>query len=374
MKKNVIIALACSVVAIACHNAPKNTNPGGFIIEGTVKGMDTGWIYFGHNDSNGFVSDSAHIKGGQFTFTGKVSESAEFFLWLKLVNGKMVDPFDFFVEDTLMQMNVNKDSLVATGVTGSNVENLYLQYKQALKPVTDERKALSKAYNVADAKNDQHAMDSLDVVSMKSEEKFHEAIVDYVSKNPSSVIGAWSVRGNLLYNEQLKNLQKFYSEFTPAVQQSKYGKAIKKEIDIEEKMQVGMVAPDFTMNDSTGKPVTLSSFKGKYVLVDFWASWCGPCRRENPNVVEAYKKFKDKNFTILGVSLDENKDAWMKAIKDDGLVWNHVCDLKGWQNAAAQQYGIRSIPSNYLLDTEGKILAHNLRGEELEKTLAGAIK
>jgi thiol-disulfide isomerase/thioredoxin len=120
--------------------------------------------------------------------------------------------------------------------------------------------------------------------------------------------------------------------------------------------------------------LALSSFKGKYVLLDFWASWCGPCRRENPNVVEAYKKYKGKNFTILGVSLDENKEAWIKAVKDDGLAWNHVCDLKGWKNVVAAEYGIRAVPSNFLLDPSGKILAHNLRGEVLQDTLAKILK
>jgi len=139
-------------------------------------------------------------------------------------------------------------------------------------------------------------------------------------------------------------------------------------------LAVGQAAPDFEMTSVDGSQLKLSQFKGQYVLLDFWASWCAPCRQENPNLVKQYNTFKDKKFTILGVSLDDNRDLWLKAIKDDKLTWHHVSELKQWDSNIVKQYSIEGIPTSYLLDKEGKIIAKNLRAEELEQFLAKTLK
>ena len=171
------------------------------------------------------------------------------------------------------------------------------------------------------------------------------------------------------YNPNADTLQKIYSGLAPEIQASYLGKQLKSILDAALLTGVGRPAPEFTQTDTKGKPVALSSYKGQYVLIDFWASWCGPCRAENPNVLKYYREFRKKGFTVLGVSLDENKDKWLTAIRQDGLPWTQVSDLKGWNNEAALQYGVEGIPMNYLLDKNGTIVAKGLRGPELEKQL-----
>jgi peroxiredoxin len=159
-------------------------------------------------------------------------------------------------------------------------------------------------------------------------------------------------------------LVSFENENHPAL------KAMRKKVDLAGSFVIGAVAPDFSQKTPEGKLMSLSDLRGKVVLVDFWASWCGPCRRENPNVIKVYEKYKDKGFDVLGVSLDRSKAPWMKAIKKDKLPWNQISDLKGWQNEVAQLYSVRTIPQTILLDRKGRILAKNLRGADLEAKLA----
>jgi peroxiredoxin len=221
----------------------------------------------------------------------------------------------------------------------------------------------------AQGANDIGTLQSLQKQYNETMEDRQMAIKQFALDNPSSIAGAFFVNQDLSSMDNAGMLDSIYRGFDSSIYSSLYVQKIKQTLDIARQTSIGQPAPELTLNDVSGKSVSLSSFKGKYVLLDFWASWCGPCREENPNVVNAYNKYKNKGFTVLGVSLDENRAAWQNAIKKDGLTWVHVSDLQGWKSSAAANYGVQAIPANFLLDKEGVIIARDLRQELLESKL-----
>jgi len=200
-----------------------------------------------------------------------------------------------------------------------------------------------------------------------------DIFLKYVKNNPASPIAVLALEQAVGNGGDLdpESIGPVFDHLSEANRQSEKGVAFKARIEDARKTSIGHIAPDFTQNDTLNKPVSLASFRGKYVLIDFWASWCGPCRMENPNLVAMYEKYNRKGFQIVGISLDQPgaRDKWLAAIHKDGLTWPQLSDLQFWKNAVAEAYGIKAIPQNFLLDPSGKIIAKSLRGEELEKKL-----
>lgn len=340
-----------------------------FRIEGTIAEMDSGKVLFSHYDfeADSMITDTVAVKNDTFTYTGVQNVPA---LYSLRIAGKQQQPARFFVENAKITFSAMKDSISGSDVTGSASEDMYKAYLRQLKPVKVKMDEWQDQYMQAHKSDNEQLVESLEDTYNSLVDQKKQAIRDFVHSYPESVISAWAVARNFRYSPDPQKLSSLYEALDTSAQHTVYGKQIKETLDIAKKLAIGNIAPDFTQTDINGNPLSLSDLRGKYVLIDFWASWCGPCRQENPNVVEAYNKYKDEGFTVLGVSLDEDKGAWEKAIENDDLHWYHVSDLKGWKNAVAQQYGIKAIPSNILIDPDGKILAKNLRGDELQNKLA----
>jgi len=338
-----------------------------FMIDGTLKGLPDGTTLILQNQELSTEPLAKAVsKAGKFQLKGTVPEPNIYNLSFSGSSQKLY----MFVDPTQMKVTGNKDSLGAARVTGSPSTTEFQAFQQEFNPVLTQLGVSAQKINNGES----DPTGSIRKSYMDAAAQLGTLTEAYVKAHPKSFVSPLALLVSSQVTEDIFVLESRYNILAPEVKDGAYGRMIGKMIEEGKIGAIGTMALDFTQNDVDGKPVTLSSFRGKYVLVDFWASWCRPCRQENPNVVAAYKTYSDKNFTVLGVSLDRAKEPWLQAIKDDGLVWTHVSDLKFWNNEVAQKYKIQSIPQNMLLDPEGKIIGKNLRGAELQARLKELIK
>jgi peroxiredoxin len=338
-----------------------------FMLTTHFKGAaDDSYIYLGHKLNDVFNFDSAKVKGEKAVFKGKLPEPNMY--WI--TRSKNENPtLIFFLDGGKAEVTGNIDSLAKATVKAGPTQEDYKASITIASAFFAKRQGFITRHNgyvqTGKAEEAKQILDS----AQAAERTYEKNLLAFIKEHPNSNIGGYIIFSSQFDWPQISEYDEMYNALGEKVKKGKFGKLAFDKVNSLKGSTLGYPAIDFTLPDVNGKSVSLNSYKGKYVLVDFWASWCGPCRRENPAVVAAYQKYKDKGFDILGVSLDDNKDKWLAAIAKDNLTWTHVSDLKGWQSAVGKMYGVSSIPFNLLLDKDGKILAKGLRGAELDAKL-----
>jgi len=372
--KKVLLLLMAAITVVSCNKVGENE----FIITGKADGIANGVsVFLQKQDSTGLVQvDTAKVKDGKFKFEGKVTEPSIHLIEVEKIPGKAV----LVLENGEITLDVRKDTIGKSKVGGTYSNDQLAVYSAANEKINKRMMAFQNAnmakFSEAQSKKDTVTINALLKENSGFQKDMEKLAMDHMEKHPKSYLTVIFLQQSLsMPNADMAKLKKVYEKLDPKLKATKEGKKIKKSLEIQNNAKVGSLAPDFSGPGPDGKIISLKESMGKLTIIDFWASWCAPCRQENPNVVALYKEFHDKGLNIIGVSLDREGEAtkWKEAIAKDGLTWTQISNLKFWDDPIAQKYNVKSIPATFLVDANGKIIATDLRGAELRAKVAAVL-
>lgn len=340
-------------------------------INGNLKNIPEGTKVSLYDGMANKAVDSAKAMGGKFVLSAKV-DNPSIYVLVFAVPGSQPTQIPVFVGNDQLSIQGDIKDAQSIQYKGSPSQDIYQSFMTTLTP---KIKSLFGDKSMQSSPISASVKDSLNKQIELKETDLTNTIINLLKANNQSAVSTLFLIQTTTMVPYIKDhVADLYALLDGPAKKGPFAELIEKSLQSASLGKIGTVLPEFKQNDVNGKSVSLSSLRGKYVLIDFWASWCGPCRAENPNVVKAFNAYKDKGFTVLGISLDQDKAKWLDAIKKDGLTWTHLSDLKYWNNEVAVQFGIQSIPANFLIDPKGVILGRDLRGEDLERILAANIK